>query len=162
MVGIKVSTQNLCDELLERRYGEVVVDEKLRRQFHRCLNIMVFKVSGLRFSHDENHHCMSIELPAEFFDRPDFLWKGKPSDTKIGKFYDILKNILREFDNFYVDSFVKPSSTNLRLKLNFHLAGFVEGEKHIEDTLIKDLFVHLEDLWSKLRYKLKIYKWDML
>ena len=157
-----MSKQNPCDELLGKKYGEVVVDEKLRRQFYHCLNNMIFKIDGLRFSYDENH-CMSVELPAEFFDRPDFLWNGKPSDTRIKKFYDILKNIQREFDNFYVDSFVKPSSTNLRLKLNFHLAGFVEGGWHIEDALTKDIFVKLKDLWSKLRYKINIvYKYNVL
>jgi len=157
-----MGTQNLCDELLERKYGEVVADKKLRTQFHHCLNHMIFEIDGLRFSYEEGH-VICIEFPAEFFDQPDFLWNGKLSDARIRKFYESLKSIQRELKNFYVDSLVKPSSTNLRLKLKFPLVRCVERGKYIEDTPIKNIFVKLKDLWSKICYKvIANYKYNVL
>jgi LytS/YehU family sensor histidine kinase len=58
----------------------------------------------------------------EFFEKPDFHYGGKPSDTRLKKFYEILITLEKESKcRFIVDRSTKLSSTNLNLGLKFPL-----------------------------------------
>lgn len=155
--------ENTCEGLLEKAFGEVLADKTLRKQLWKCLNSEVFGIDGLRFSCDESH-TMSIKLPEQFFDKPDFLWSGKLSDTKLSKFYETLKTLQKQFEHdLIVDSYAIPSSTRLQLELKFPLTKFLrDKELQINDITIGVMLQHLKDLWKKLIRKLKFdYKWDV-
>jgi hypothetical protein len=148
-VGYTVERRDLCKELAGRKYIELIADEKLRKQFYSCLRETVFRIDGLSFDHDEN--SLIILFLAEFFDKPDFYWRGKPSDTRLKKFYEILITLEKEKKySFIVDKFAKPSSTNLSLKLKFPLSKIGK----LDDIVINDLISYLSELWIWLCHKL--------
>jgi hypothetical protein len=65
--------------------------------------------------------------------------------------------------DFIVNSYVKPSSTNLQLELEFPLKKFLkEKRQYMDDVIIRDLLQHLRNLWQELGQRLRLnYKWDV-
>jgi hypothetical protein len=80
-------------------------------------------------------------------------------------FYKTLMTLQKRFElDFIIDSCVKPSPTNLQLKLKFPMKKFLKERKQaIDDTTITDLLQHLGSLWQDLGQRLRAnYKWDVL
>lgn len=150
-----------CEELLEKTCGEVLANEVLRKQLMNCLETTIFRFDGFRIFYEND--TIFIEFTESFFDKPDFLWHGKPSDTKLDKFYETLKTLSRESGrSFIVDSSAKPTSTNLQLKLKFRLTEFLKERRKETDVTVADLLRHLKDLWQELRNQLTLnYKWNV-
>ena len=96
-----MNKKDICEKLSEKKYSEVISNRNLRKQFLYCLNNNVFKINGICFSFDENLF-LQITLPVQFFNHPAFRWGGRPSDTRIKRFYEILKKLEREFEGEFL------------------------------------------------------------
>ena len=144
--------------MLKNTYGKVLNDEKLRKQVIHLLNSKVFKIDGLIFSLDES--SLSIKFPSRFFVKPFLFWAGRPSDTRIKKFYETIKSLERNFESaFLVDRTLKPSSTNLAMKIEFYLRKLGKG---VSEMTIQDLLAYLETLWAEVTYELHmVYGYDI-
>jgi hypothetical protein len=144
-------SEDICKELLEKKYVEVKADEDLRRRLSRCLNRKVFDINGIFFLYGDD--SFTITLPSEFFTEPFFIWGGRPSDKKIRGFYDSMINLERRLDlDFFVDRNEKPSSINLIMKLKFHLPNLAESG----EITVQDLLNHLKPIWSRITYELRL------
>lgn len=159
---------NPCNSLLNRAFAEILVDEALKKQLKMCLYREVFRVHDLRFFYEENaafdETAMFIEFTDNFFaNQPDLLWSEKPSDTRIKRFYEILKRLQRDFENdFVVSRLQKPSSINLRLRIELTLQKFREDRNQRLDVIpIKDIVEHLKLLWQELLLKLRNYGFNI-
>lgn len=151
-----MSGEDPCEGLLEKKYGEVMAEEDSRRGFFHCLNSEVFKIDSLFFSLDED--SLSITFPSHFFAGPSFYWGGRPSDTRIKKFYETMKNLERKIGGFFVDRRVKPSSTNLSMKLKFYFTHIcVRKGIQVNEMTIRDIRAYLKDLWWRITSELVIY-----
>jgi hypothetical protein len=149
---MNLERRDVCKELAGKKYIEVIADEKLRKQFYSCLKETVFRIDGLSFGHDKNY--LIIRFMTEFFEKPDFHYGGKPSDTRLKKFYEILITLEKESKcRFIVDRSTKLSSTNLNLGLKFPL--FKIGK--LDNIVINDLISYLSDLWIWLCDELSTY-----
>jgi hypothetical protein len=148
---------NPCKDLLNKTFAEIVTDGTLKKQLMKCLHKEVLKVNGLRLFFDEEN-TMFIEFTEDFFaNQPDLLWREKPSDTKIEKFYEILTRLQRDFGNdFMVSGLRKPSSTNLELRLRLALRAFKkEKDQSLDSMLIGDIVKHLKWLWQESLMRLR-------
>jgi hypothetical protein len=147
-----LESRDLCQELAGKKYAEIIADEKLRKRFYGCLREIVFRIDGLSFDGDKD--SLIIRFLPEFFEKPDFYWGGKPSDTRLKNFYKILKTLAREKKSkFVVDESTKLSSTNLNLKLKFLLTKIGKPD----DIVVYDLISYLRELWIWLCDNLLIY-----
>jgi hypothetical protein len=155
-----VSTQNPCEGLLDKTYGQVLADETLKKQLLKCLHTTVFEVGGLRLFYGESNESneMFIAFTEYFFaNQSDLLWLEKPSDTRIKKFYEALLRLQRDFKNdFMVSCDTKPSSINLSLRLRLALRKFQKEEnKRLDSVPIKDMIEYLKWLWEELLIRLR-------
>lgn len=147
-------------ELIEKSYGEVLADKKLRKELVVCLH-EIFGIDGLRISFDDsNNICCLFE--EQFFFKKDFFYGGKPSDKRIQRFFQILKGLqIREEyrGDFVIDLLCKPSSTNLRMKLKFPLRKLIrkQHKKTLDEIKVKDVIIHLQELLDDLKYTLRDY-----
>jgi hypothetical protein len=182
--------ENPCNAVLSRTYAEILADEELKKQFRKCLYNKVFRVYGLRLFHmkdartravfnetealdeteafNENatvkETALFIEFTEKFFaNQPNLQWSEKPSDTRIRKFYEILKTLQKDFkDDFKVSSLQKPSSTNLCLWLELALKRFQKDRNQkLESMQTMDIVEHLKWLWQKLLLSLSNYGFEI-
>lgn len=155
-----MNKEDPCDGLLEKKYDEVLGEADLRKQLVRCLNKKIFKIDGAIFHLDED--SLSITFPSEFFNNPLFFWGGRPSETRIRKFYEIMKNIERKFNrDFFVDRNMRPSSTNLNMKVKFYFTKLQKENMQVDEIIIRDVLEHLQALWIKVTYELAVYGYDV-
>lgn len=149
-----------CKELKDRKWGEVVTDQTVRKQLMSCLNREVFELSHVVFFFDEDA-CMSIGLTYHFFYEPEFYWRGKPSDKRIKDFYEIMKNLQWEFgEDFLLDRSIEPSSTNLNMRIKFPLKRLRRKGIEIEEVSFREILSYLRSLWFDIRNQLAAYGYD--
>jgi len=155
-----MNRENPCEEMLEKKYGEVFAVENSRRQLINCMNSEVFKIDGLIFSLEEN--SISITFPSQFFAKPFFYWREKPSDTKVKRFYEIMKNLEKKFKyDFFIDRMEKPSSTNLSMKIKFQFRRLKEKMPGMVEATIRIVLEYLKNLWQEITDELVFYGYDI-
>jgi len=157
-----------CEELLDKKYGEILSEENLRVQLRRCLNRRVFDVSNLKFILDES--SLSIIFPPQLFKDISLFHAGKPSKKKIGDFFERCKTLANESKGeISVGARAKPSHTNMQMDVTFTFRR-LRKEKGVKlcRITIRDILAYLEDKWKspwkefkydlKTQYGHKIYK----
>jgi len=151
-------SQDPCEEIVEKKYSELMTDVSLSRKLTTCLNTKIFKIDGIIFYYEKDQ--VTIEFTSQFYNNHEqlFFRGGRPSDTKLEKFYDTMITIqkkLRKDFNFYVNTL--PSSTNLSMKVKFPFGNI--PQKQGEDIILRDLLEYLASIWSEITSELRPYNY---
>lgn len=155
-----MNKENIYDDILNKKYGEVLGDVNLRKQLINCLHDRIFKINNAIYSLDED--SLSITLTSEFFDKPLFFWGGKPSETRIRRFYEIMRNIERNFDgDLVINRSIVPSPTNLSMNIKFYFTEIQKGRIEMNEIAIKNILSYLQELWTTATGELAGYGYDV-
>jgi len=112
-------------------------------------------------SHDVDN-IMLVEFTERFFNQPAFIWHGRLSDKRIKDFSQILLKFQREFGNDFMITGLKPSLTNLSLKLKLPLRKTLkERKRRRDDLVIKDLLTYLQKIWQEVLQRLTMHNYDL-
>jgi len=167
-----------CEGLRDKKYGDILIEEKEKEQLANCLNNEVFKMYGMRTHSFSEKGYVTIQFTRPFFNQEPFIYHSKLSETRIKRFYKIMRTLSGEFNGEFrvpstseqrviwdasefthiVDE--KPSLTNPRMKVVFKMKQHEEKGYNIKEMKVQNLVHYLKSLWRQILNELAYNGYD--